>query len=190
LERGAAGRASLETLAACAAAVGTQLAAFIEATPGSDLPRDIEHLRRQQLVIVSAVAGGWSAVAERSIDPLERRSRSIDVCLERAVRGEIAVVEIVDLLADGGEAMRGLADKVAAIRREHPAAKAAGLLILRATRRNRRLVGDLRAVFISRFRGSSVAWLKALADPERPMPMEDGLAWSSVRGDRLFAFRP
>jgi transcriptional regulator with XRE-family HTH domain len=41
LERGGAAIASLETLAACAAAVDTQLAAFVEAVPGADLPRDM-----------------------------------------------------------------------------------------------------------------------------------------------------
>ena len=62
LERGGAGTASIETLAACAAAVGAQLAAFLEAVPGADLPRDMEHLRRQQLVIAIARGGGWIAL--------------------------------------------------------------------------------------------------------------------------------
>jgi hypothetical protein len=103
--------ACLETLASCAAAVHTQLAAFLEAAPGADLPRDVEHLRRQQLVVTFAESGGWTTRPERAIDPGASRSRSIDVELERAARRQIAVVEIVDLLTDGGEAMRGLADK-------------------------------------------------------------------------------
>jgi hypothetical protein len=44
-------------LAACAAAVDAQLATFIEAQPGADLPRDIEHLRRQDGPANSAP--GW-----------------------------------------------------------------------------------------------------------------------------------
>ena len=57
LERGGGGVASLETLAACAAAVDTQLAAFLEAVPGADLARDMEHLRRQQLLVALARSG-------------------------------------------------------------------------------------------------------------------------------------
>jgi hypothetical protein len=94
--------ACLETLASCAAAVHTQLAAFLEAAPGADLPRDVEHLRRQQLVVTFAESGGWTTRPERAIDPGASRSRSIDVELERAARRQIAVVEIVDLLTDGG----------------------------------------------------------------------------------------
>lgn len=189
VERGRGSSASLETLSAMAAAVDTQLAAFLEATPGADLPRDIEHLRRQQLVISTAKRGGWTARPERPIDPSVRRSRSIDVELERLARREMAVVEIEDLLADGGDAMRRLADKVAAVRREAPAATVHGLLILRATTRNRALVRQLRDLFETRFPASSDAWLLALRDPQHGMPTSDGFAWSSVDGNRLFAAR-
>jgi transcriptional regulator with XRE-family HTH domain len=190
LERGGGGVASLETLAACAAAVDTQLAAFLEAVPGADLPRDMEHLRRQQLVIAIARDGGWTARPERPIDPGARRSRSIDVELERAARREIAVVEIVDLLTDGGEAMRGLADKVSAVRREVGASwNVSGLLILRSTARNRNVIREFAELFAARFPASSPAWLAALGNPERRMPSEDGLGWSSVDGTRLLASR-
>jgi transcriptional regulator with XRE-family HTH domain len=191
LERGGAGTASLETLAACAAAVDTQLAAFVEGIPGADLPRDMEHLRRQQLVIAVARGGGWIAQPERPIDPGARRSRSIDVELERTSRREIAVVEIVDLLADGGETMRGLADKVAAIRRQvGPGWNVSGMLVLRSTSRNRGLVQEFADLFAARFPASSAAWLASLRDPARPMPGSDGMAWTSVKGDRLFPSRP
>ena len=190
IERGLMTSASLETLSACAAAVGTQLAAFIEARPGADLPRDIEHLRRQELVISVAVRGGWRARPEHPIDPEARRSRSIDVRLERASRSEHAVVEIVDLMSDGGDAMRGLADKVAAIQRSvGEGGRVAGLLVLRATARNRSIVGSLRSVFSTRFPGSSAGWLAALQDPARPMPSSDGFVWSASNGSRLFVAR-
>ena len=190
LERGGAATASLETLAACAAAVDTQLAAFLEAVPGAHLPRDMEHLRRQQLVTVIARGGGWTARPERPIDPTARWSRSIDVQLERVARREIAVVEIVDLLSDGGETMRGLADKVASVRREIGADWAvSGLLILRSTSRNRGIAREFGDLFAARFPASSAAWLAGLRDSLRPMPTADGLAWSSVDGSRLVAAR-
>ena len=190
LERGGAGSASLETLAACAASVDAQLAAFLQAVPGSSLPRDLEHLRRQQLVIAVAGRGGWRARAERPIDPGARRSRSVDVELVRDLRREIAVVEIEDLLADGGGTMRGLADKVAAVRREAPPGwTVSGLLVLRATHRNRQTVREFADVFAARFGGSSAGWLAALRHSDHSMPAADGMVWSSADGARLMAVR-
>ncbi len=190
VERGLTTATSIETLASCAAAVGVQLAVFVEARPGSDLPRDIEHLRRQELVIAFARPGGWTGQPEFGIDPGALRSRSIDVLLRRIRAAEIAVVEIEDLLADGGGAMRGLTDKVTAVRRASPAdARVAGLLVLRATARNRATMQELDAVFANRFPASSADWLRALEDPRSPMPAGDGVVWSSVDGTRLMAVR-
>ena len=135
------------TLCACAAALNVQLAAFVEAMPGADLPRDIEHLRRQNLVVATAQAGGWTAIPEATLDE-GRWSRSIDVLLSRAARREAAVVEIWDLLLDGGEAMRGLAAKVQALRAQlDPAWRVQGLLLVRGTHRNRALVRELHDLF-------------------------------------------
>jgi transcriptional regulator with XRE-family HTH domain len=189
LERGAATGTSLETLATVGAAAGMVLAAFLESSAGADLPRDIEHVRRQELVIRFAARGSWRAGPETAIDARAFRSRSVDVLLERAAAREIAVVEIEDLVTDVGGAFRGLADKVAAVVRERPGWRAAGLLIVRATHRNRALIDELRATFDARFPGSSSAWVRALADSGTAMPLGDGVAWSSVRGDRLFARR-
>lgn len=190
IERGIVTSISLETLSACAAAVETQLAAFIEARSGADLPRDIEHLRRQELVIALASRGGWRASPEHAIDQDVRRSRSIDVRLERTAGSEHAVVEVLDLISDGGEAMRGLSDKVSAVRRSIGDGECvAGLLVLRATARNRAIVASLRGVFANRFPASSAAWLAALGDPARPMPSRDGFVWSASDGSRLFAAR-
>ena len=190
LERGLITSVSIETLASCAAAVGGQLAGFIEARPGADLPRDIEHLRRQDLVVSLARGGGWSGRPEVAIDPNAGWSRSIDVLLTRAGGREVVVVEVVDLLSDAGAAMRGLTDKVAAVRRTSPPeARVAGVLVLRATLRNRATTRELASVFAARFPGSSASWLAALRTVEVAMPEEDGLLWSSVSGDRLMAVR-
>jgi transcriptional regulator with XRE-family HTH domain len=189
LERGRGTTASLETLAACAAAVGTQLAAFLEATPGADLPRDIAHLRGQAAIVRFSQPGGWRATVEAAIDPLARRSRSIDVELVRDGLGEIAVVELIDLFSDVGEDLRGLADKVAAVRRDHPQARVSGLIAVRATRRNRALVGELAVVLDARFPGSSTEWIAALSRRSTSMPNGDGFVWASVDGSRLFARR-
>jgi transcriptional regulator with XRE-family HTH domain len=189
IERGLGATATLETLAACAAAVDAELAAFVQARPGSDLPRDIAHLRGQAAIVREAAPGGWAPAVEVAIDPEARRSRAVDVVLERRARTEIAVVELVDLLADAGQDMRGLSDKVAAVRRRNPAARVAGLLVLRATRRNRALLVELAPVLDARFPASSGTWLRALRDPEAPMPEQDGLVWARVDGGGLFARR-
>jgi len=190
IERGASTSVSLETLASCAAAVEVQLAGFIEARPGSDLPRDLEHLRRQELVIELARGGGWSARPELAIDADARHSRSIDVHLGRRSDTEQAVVELEDLLNDGGAAFRNLADKVAAIRRASPpGTHVQGLLILRSTARNRSTLAEFPGLFRTRFPGSSQGWLRALIDTTAPLPDNDGLLWSTSRGDRLVAVR-
>jgi hypothetical protein len=120
------------------------------------------------------------------------------VLLERSAAGrrEVAVVEVEDLLVDVGAALRGLADKTAAIRRQHLAATGgasgpavAGLLVIRGTLRNRTVVGQIRALLESRFPAAGSAWLAALGEPGRPMPEGDGWVWSSVAGDRLMAPR-
>ena len=191
IERGAAPTASLETLASCAAAVGVQLATFVEARPGADLPRDLEHLRRQQLVVAVAAAGGWAARPEAPVDQDSRRSRSIDVHLSRRHDREQVVVEIEDLVTDGGAVFRNLADKVAAVRRTGGAeADVRGVLVLRATARNRATLASFPDLFRARFPASSSDWLRSLIDPAAPLPAGDGLLWSSSRGDRLSVVRP
>jgi transcriptional regulator with XRE-family HTH domain len=189
LERGVATTATLETLAACAAAVDTELAAFLQARPGADLPRDIVHLRGQAAIVRDAASGGWRPGVEVAIDPHASRSRSIDVTLERAARAEIAVVELVDLVAVAGQDLRGLSDKVAAVRRLQPHSRVAGLLAIRRTRRNRQLIAEIRPMIDARFPASSAAWLRALRDPSAPMPAEDGLVWARVDGSGLLARR-
>ena len=190
LEHGHGAGTGLDTWAACGAAVGLQLAAFFEAAPGAQLPRDIEHLKRQNLVIATAAAGGWHAEPEAALPGDGPRPRSIDVLLTRAVRREAAVIEVWDLLLDGGAAMRGLEAKVLATReRLRPDWRVEGLLVVRATSRNRRLIGGLGSLFASRYPASSRAWLRALNTADAPMPTAAGLAWTDVPGSRIFATR-
>jgi hypothetical protein len=188
MERGLGQQASVETWASIAAATGHQLAAFIERVPGTTLPRDYEHLKRQQLVIATARHGGWTAAVEQAIDPDWERPRSIDVVLTRAARGEIAVVEVWNLVDDVGAAFRGLDGKVARMTRQHGPATG-GLMVIRATRRNRALVHDFRALFRAQFPASSAAWLAALMARDKPMPATHGLLWTDVAGSRLLVPR-
>jgi transcriptional regulator with XRE-family HTH domain len=191
LERGRGADTSIETWAIAAAAVGEQLAAFLERAPGADPPRDIEHLRRQQLVIQLAARGGWTAQPELTIDEGVVKSRAIDVVLMRPLRREAVAVEVWDLLTDVGAAMRSLDGKVATLGRRlaNPQWAVRGLWVVRGTHRNRALVAEFRSVFATRFPASSAEWLRALGDPTRAMPRQDGLSWTDVNGTRLFAWR-
>ena len=189
LERGHGAGTGVEVWAACGAALDLQLAAFFEQAAGASLPRDIEHLRRQNLVLSVSAPGGWTGIPEASIDP-GRWSRSIDILLERAARREVVVVEIWDLILDGGEAMRGLESKVRALRERLGSSwTAQGLLVVRGTHRNRALLHELRNLFAARYPASSTAWLRALTDEGTPMPNAAGFAWTSVDGTRLVAAR-
>lgn len=197
MERGAGHTASIETWAAVAAASGAQLVCFLEELPGSTRPRDYQHLKRQQLIAGVAAGGGWRATAERPVDPSWRRSRSIDVLLERGSRHEIAVIGVVDWFDDVGAAWRGLDAKVATIRRDRasvelaggPRTNVAGLLVVRGTRRNRSLVREFSLLFRTHFPTPSRAWLDALEEPHRPMPKQPGFVWTDVAGARLIAAR-
>jgi transcriptional regulator with XRE-family HTH domain len=186
LERGLGARTSLQTWSACGAAVGHPLVGYFERVSSTDQPRDIEHLRRQSLLISLAELGGWSAVPEAALPDDGPRPRSVDVLLARPSRREMAIVEVWDLLTDGGAAMRGLEAKVIAWRaRLGGTWRVRGLFVVRATRRNRQLIRDLRPLFEARFPASSTAWLSCLTDSATPLPDADGLVWSDVAGTKL-----
>jgi transcriptional regulator with XRE-family HTH domain len=190
LEGGRGSDTGIDTWAACGAAVGLQLAAFFEVTPGADVPRDIEHLKRQNLVIATSAIGGWHAEPEAAIPGDGPRPRSIDVLLTRAARREAAVVEVWDLVLDGGQVMRSLEAKVLATRERLGADwHVEGLLIVRGTQRNRRLIGGLKALFVARYPASSHAWLRAFRDGSAGMPDAAGLVWTDVTGESLLPAR-
>ena len=136
LEAGRGANAGLDTWAACGAALGMQLAAFLEQASGADQPRDLEHLRRQNLVIASRGRRVAGAPSPRPPSlPMVRYPRSIDVLLLRRVRHEAAIVEVWDLITDGGAAMRGLEVKVRATRERLGASwRVQGLLVVRGYR--------------------------------------------------------
>ena len=184
----------MATWASAAEAVDEQLVAFLEHVSGATRPRDYEHLKRQQLIVRTAPKGGWQPMPELPIDAKAIRSRSVDVFLRRDDRHEAVVVEVWDWFADVGEAMRGLDGKTAAAKRmledrRDGAWRVGGLWVVRGTRRNRQLVGELRELFASKFPGFPAAWLAALNDPASPMPSPSGFLWTDVRDTRLITAR-
>jgi hypothetical protein len=191
LERGLGLGASIETWALAAAGVGEQLVAFLEHAPGATPPRDIEHLRRQAALIELASRGGWHALPELAIDPGAARSRSVDVALVRPGRREAVVAEIWDWFDDVGAGFRSLDGKKETVTLRLGRSKDGHLpeewtvrclYVVRRTRRNLHLLGELRPLFSARFPGSSPAWLQALGDPRVELPKADGLLWSTSTG--------
>jgi hypothetical protein len=51
------------------------------------------------------------------------------------------------------------------------------------------LVAELALLVDARVPAASTAWLKAIRDPNVPMPDHDGLVWARVDGGALFARR-
>jgi transcriptional regulator with XRE-family HTH domain len=193
MERGHGGTASLETWAAAAAAASVQLVTFLETIPGADRPRDYEHLKRQRLIVDLARQGGWTAIPEATLDRDRSRlfPRSVDVGLRRPATGERAIVEIWDYFDDVGAAIRSFERKIADAESAGPEQVGAvgGLFVVRGTRRNRQLVSEFQSLFAARFPGSSAAWLRALTEPEAPMPAQPAFIWTDVPGTRLIAAR-
>lgn len=190
LERGRGVETSLGTWAAVGAAVGLQFTAFLEQAPGASPPRDLQHLRGQNLIVAFAAPGGWSSTPESLLLDDGPRPRSIDVLLERQARREVAVVELWDLLLDGGAAMRGLESKVLATRQRLGAEwHVEGLLVVRGTARNRALVREFGPLFAARYPASAVDWLRSLRRPDAALPYGAGFAWTDVAGSRLTAAR-
>ena len=182
-------------------AVGASLEAFIRGGSAADKPRDAVHLKAQELTIRSAARGGWKALPEEMIDRDARTSRAADVLLYRRlpppIPAEYALMEVIDWFADVGAPLRDWSRRLEAVDRYAVARMRpgdelpliSGSWIVRATRRNRELLTAHRGLFLSRFPGSGIAWLQALADPNRPMPHEPALLWVSVNGDRLTPVR-
>jgi transcriptional regulator with XRE-family HTH domain len=187
LERGLGAGASLETWGRAAAAVGEQVVGFFELAPGATPPRDIEHLRRQAALIQRAKLGSWGAMPEYPIDSGAVRSRSIDVVLVRVATREAILAEVWDWFDDVGSALRsldgkrdGLANRLARDSVGDRDWTIRCLFLVRRTRRNERLVGELRPLFAARFPGSSREWLRSLSDSTAKIAERDGFLWSST----------
>ncbi len=189
LERGRGADAPIGTWAVAAAAVGQELAAFLDQAPGADLPRDIEHLRRQSALVERATAGGWTVAPEMPVTVGES-GRVIDALLIRAAAREAAVFEVWDLLLDVGAAFRSFDEKVTAIRAQLPGWTVSGAWVIRGTRRNRSLVAELAPLFRARFPGAGVDWLRALDSAAAPMPKEAALLWTDASGSNLGEAHP
>lgn len=157
-----------------------------------DGPADAGHLAMQELVLRLGRAGGFDVQVELATGPVHAW-RSVDVVLSSEVGRRLVVVECWNSIGDVGAAIRSSdrkrADAAALAARMWEEPSTIGLVwVVRATARNRALVGRYPQVFAARFPGSSRAWVGALTEggPVLPAP---GLVWSDVGATRLFEWR-
>ncbi len=191
---------TLATWDRAAHAVGSALNGYLTQATAAGTPRDAVHLKNQELVIRTALAGRWRALPEEPIDREARTSRAADVLLYRRspdTASEYALFEVIDWFEDVGAPSRDWSRRLDAVERyaishmvgDEALPRTSGCWVVRATTRNRRLVAEHRHFFRARFPGSGRAWLAALNDPGAPMPVEPALLWVSVNGERLFHVR-
>lgn len=181
-------------------AVGTRLEAYLPRASSANQPRDAVHLKNQELIIRTAIPGGWGALPEELIDREARTSRAADVLLYRrrpTTAAEYGLMEVIDWFDDVGAPMRDWSRRLDAVERyaiarmvgDDELPRVSGCWVVRSTNRNRTLIADHVNLFRSRFPGSSTVWLNALTDPDVPMPAEPALLWVTVDGTRLFPAR-
>ena len=193
-------RFTLLTWDRAAVAVGASLDAFIRGGSAADQPRDAVHLRAQELIIRTAIPGGWSAIPEEMIDREARTSRAADVLLTRRLPlnpAEYALMEVIDWFADVGAPMRDWSRRLEAVDRyaiarmvsDDQLPKVSGCWVVCATRRNRQLIAQHRNFFAARFPGSGAAWMRALTDARAPMPKDSAVLWVAIAGDRIWPAR-
>lgn len=157
-----------------------------------DVPADVGHLAMQELVLRLGRAAGYNGSFELPTRPAEPW-RSVDVGLVDDLQHRMLLVECWNTFGDVGAAARSTNRKRADL--ENLAAARSGLegqvgvvWVVRATARNRALIGRYPEVFGSRFPGSSRAWVAALTLGS-PQPLEPGLVWCDIGATRLFDWR-
>jgi transcriptional regulator with XRE-family HTH domain len=192
LERGRGGSLSLDSWQRVALALGRDLRIELSRDPLEE-PADVGHLGIQELLLRLAARVGMKGSFELPTRPADP-ARSADVGLRDDRRRRLILVEAWNTIGDIGAAVRSTDRKLVdaarlavAVGAERPYA-VHGSWIVRATARNRELVGRYPHVFATRFPGSSAGWLRALT-AGTPPPAEPGLVWCDLAATRLFAWR-
>jgi transcriptional regulator with XRE-family HTH domain len=194
VERGDGASAPLGVWARLGIAIGRPLAVSFSRDIRMAEPRDAGHLAAQELVLRLGRQHGRRGTFEltsSSADP----ARSIDVALRDDAARVLIIVEIWNRLDDLGAAARATSRKVSDAEGlailaggDGPAYRVAACWLLVDTAANRRLVGRYPEILVSRFPGSSLNWVRCLADG-REAPKEPGIAWVDPRSDRLIPIR-
>lgn len=194
LERGDGATAPLEVWVKLGEVLDRPLAVMFSQEIESQEPPDPGHLAAQELVLGLARQHGRQTDVEvpiHSADP----ARSIDVVLQDDAAGALILVEIWNRLDDLEAAVHSTSLKVAEASgpalltaANGPPYRVATCWLLVDTAANRRLVVRHPEILESGFPGSSIGWVRCLADGAPP-PTELGLAWIDPRGRRIVPLR-
>jgi transcriptional regulator with XRE-family HTH domain len=191
-ERGLGAGLTLDAWQRLALALGIGLYVALRRDPMDDT-LDAAHLALQELVLTTTKAAGYRASVELPSRPIDPR-RSVDVALVDDQRRRFLIVECWNTFGDVGAALRSTsrkqvdAEALAAARWGEVPFVVAVVWVVRATARNRALVGRYPELFATRFPGSSARWLQALSSGTPP-PAMPGLVWASVDAARLYTWR-
>ena len=194
LERGEGATALLDTWIALGLALDRPIAVSFSRDIEPDEPRDAGHLRAQEMVLHLARRSGRRADFELPSRPTDP-GRVIDVVLRDDASRAIVVVEIWNRLDDLGAAVRSTsrtqveADGLAIIAAgDGSPCRVASCWLLVDTAANRRLVARYPEIFMARFGGSSMGWVRCLAGGAAP-PQDPGMAWIDTRAGRIVPVR-
>lgn len=192
MERGHGASLSVDVWQRAFMAVGRHLIMEAARDPIQE-PADGGHLQIQELILRlgrGAGSGRFFELATRPSDAI----RSADVGLQSDARRRLDLIECWNVIGDIGAAARSTARKLVeaealaiVIGGERPY-RVGGCWVVRATARNRALVGRYPEVFASRFPGSSAGWVRALTTGSEP-PGAPGLVWCDLAATRLFPCR-
>jgi transcriptional regulator with XRE-family HTH domain len=193
IECGHGSRTPLEVWYVLGAELGLQFGAVFGHDP-TDEPVDAGHLRMQELCLALGKAAGYEGTFELPTRPSDP-SRSTDVnLLDRKGRRMIQVEcwnSFGNLGAAGRSSTRKLAEAkdLAIALSSHETPLAVGSCwVVRATVRNKALLGRYPHIVNSRFPGSSRDWANALTRGD-PFPAEPGFVWCDVGCTRLIPRR-
>lgn len=158
-------------------------------------PLDAGHLLLQELALRLSRQTGVTGMFELPTRPSDP-SLSVDVGDRDDRRRLLVLKECWNTFGNINASVRSTRRKIAeaeslavAAGGERGPYRVAACWIVRATRRNREIVGRYPEVFASTFTGSSRAWVRALTSPDADPPAELGLIWADNRCTRLYAWQ-
>jgi transcriptional regulator with XRE-family HTH domain len=193
LERGEGANLSLVVWQAAASLLGLSFDLTLGRDPFEEAA-DAGHLAIQELVLRLGRQKGHTRTFElptKSSDP----HLSTDVGLTDDANRRLIQVECVNTFGNinasirSSDRKRAEAEALAIAHGNGQPYSVHVVWIVRATRRNRALLGRYPELFATRFPASSRAWADALTKGTAP-PKETGLVWCDVAATRVMEWRP